>query len=108
MDWKTKTITLAHPITAQRFGKGEVLHRAITLHEPDTIALEEIDALGLKEGEDIPLTAIRAMIVALSGLPADQIGRMHRDDLTAFAEEITPLLAPGEAPAEADGSSSSA
>lgn len=88
MTWKTRTHALAHPVEFD----GSAVH-SITLREPDLDALERIEALGLPSGDELPsLVQVRGMIEALSGLPTALVGKLHRDDFTAVAAFVVPLL----------------
>lgn len=96
MDWKTKTVSLAHPIKI-----GERTVREIKLREPDVDALEQIEDLKLEPGKRPTIRQIKGMVVAMGGEPAEVIGRVHRTDMEALAAAMFPLFTGEEETAKA-------
>ena len=92
MDWKSVRYPLKHPVTI-----GEKTYSAINLREPDVDALEKIDSLGIDDDKDKKLGVkdLRVMISALADVPDAVIGKLHKDDFLALAEEVTPLVEDG-------------
>ena len=117
--WKKIRVPLTAPLTTERFGEGDVIAEEIVLREPDAIAIEEIEALDLN-AEDFDMRGSLDVAAILSGIDAADLMRLGVADLTAVSEAVAQLMGgpeasapegddePGEAPAEADGSSSSA
>ena len=88
-EWKTHVHKLRHPIQHD----GKVI-AAVTLREPDVEALEQIDAIGLDAGTPVRVGQLRAIIAALSDVPADVIGKLHRQDFQDLGAACLPLLDP--------------
>lgn len=86
-DWKSHTYTLLHP-----FQVGERSYTAIVVKEPDIDAAEAIEEIDFIEDVKPTIKQLRAAVVALSKLPNEVIGKMHRDDFTALCEVVVPLL----------------
>lgn len=89
-EWKTKTITLLHPIKV-----GELSLSSITLREPDLEAMEKIEEIGFEDGVQPTVKQVRLAIEALCGLDDQQlplIKRLHKDDFAAVGAEVAPLL----------------
>lgn len=85
--WVTITVKLTFPITF-----GEETISSITLREPNIGAVEELDALSLKEGEAPTVEQSRKMIAILSGVSAEALKQAHTKDFAALVEAVTPLL----------------
>lgn len=86
--WQEVTHPLKFPV---KIGDAEPI-ASISLYEPDVEALEAIDALGLKEGEQMTVAQLRGIVVALSRQPEAVIKKLHARDFKALGEEAVPLL----------------
>lgn len=87
MVWKTATHILTHPVTI-----GEKTISSVTLREPDVVALETIDSLGLSTGAETTVKQMRGLIEALADVSPEVIGKIHRSDFVALGEILGPLL----------------
>ena len=112
LNWTERRLILTRPLTTERFGKGEVIATELVVQEPDTIAIEEIEALDIRDREPTraELLSISSILI---GMAADDLARLHAIDFRALGEVVgSALLAVhaeagddgevGEAPAEAD------
>ena len=119
LTWTERRVALSRPLTTERFGKGEVIATELVFFEPDVIAIEEINALDLKDG-DLSTAQVLQIATVLCGVPSDDLARLSATDVVAVGEAVGAMLMlmqggtdggdaeAGEDPAGADGGSSSA
>lgn len=86
-EWKTTTVPLEYPFTV-----GTTSYTAIVLREPDADAVEQIEDAGFQVGVQPTQRQLRASVVALSKLPNEIIGKLHRNDFMKVVEATVPLL----------------
>lgn len=87
MEFMTKTVSLAYPIKIE----GRTI-REITFREPDIEMLEQIEELGVTEGQRPTIRQLKGLFVALGDQPAEIVGKVHRNDLVVLSEAAVPFL----------------
>lgn len=86
--WASVTVNLQYPVTRD---DGTVIEK-ITMREPNGLALEEIDEIGVEQGKNPGVRETLAIIRALAGIEKDVTDGLHRRDVLALGEAIAPLL----------------
>lgn len=87
MTWNSKKVPLTHPITV-----GEVSYSEIEFKDPDADAMEAIEELDFKPKAKPTLRQLKGAVAAISRLPVDVIGKVHRDDFVTLCEEVVPFI----------------
>jgi hypothetical protein len=86
-EWKSKIITLAHPITV-----GERSVTSLTCYELDADGLEAIEDCQFVAGQDAKVGQIKRAIAAVTRTDVSIIGKLHQDDFAKMGEEIIPFI----------------
>lgn len=92
MTWKIEEYTLTRPLDEKRLGKGSAPLTKLIFEEPDGVMLEEVEALGMAEGQSATIFQTLKLISIMSGEDYDRVRKMHRDDIAGAAEIAVPLL----------------
>lgn len=86
--WGEETYTLLYPIP---LGNGAEL-KTLTFREPSGVMLEEIEELGMKDGEEPTIKQALGLIRIMSGQTKAVTDQMHKKDILGASQKIGPLL----------------